>query len=103
MINLFYAATAIITGIISGVIFFAGLWFTTQKLAAAKLPAIWFLASFVTRMAVAVAGFYLAAQGRWQGILLCLAGFITARFFVTRFVKKRNPLIITEVGHAIKP
>lgn len=101
MISVFYAVTAVVTGVICGGIFFTGLWLTTQKLATVKLPAIWLLASFIIRMAIVVGGFYIAAQGRWQGMLLCTAGFLAARFIITRFVKKQK-LLITEAGHEIK-
>ena len=71
-------------GLAVGIFYFAGLWWTVQRLARVRRPALWTLASFLLRSAVVLAVFYAASQGRWERILFCFGGFILARFLVVR-------------------
>jgi F1F0 ATPase subunit 2 len=71
-------------GILLGVFFFGGLWWTVRRGLAAKRPALWFLGSLLLRTGIVLAGIYLVSGGRWDGLLACLAGFVIARFLVTR-------------------
>jgi F1F0 ATPase subunit 2 len=66
-----------------GAMFFGGLWWTVQKGVSSTRPALWFFGSLLLRMSVALAGFYLVAGGHWQRLMLCLLGFVMARFVVT--------------------
>jgi F1F0 ATPase subunit 2 len=66
-----------------GAIFFGGLWWTVRKGAASPQPALWFLGSMLLRMGLALAGFYFVSGGHWERLLLCLLGFVMARFGVT--------------------
>jgi F1F0 ATPase subunit 2 len=79
-------------GVLLGAVFFGGLWWTVQKGLAARQPAFWFVGSLSLRMAVALAGFYLAASGGWRRLLACLVGFVFAQLLVTRLTSSRtNP------------
>ena len=78
---------AFIAGLALGALFFGGLWFTVKKTIAAKTPAIWAIGSFFLRVSIVMIGFYFVAQGSWQRILICLLGFIEARFIVTYLTK----------------
>jgi len=78
-------APAMATGVLLGVMFFGGLWWTVRKVVSCEHPATWFLGSWLLRTAILLAGFYLLSDGRWDRLLTCLLGFIVARFFVTRF------------------
>ncbi len=71
-------------GLLLGVIFFGGLWGTARKGLLSKRPALWFLSSLLLRMGVALAGFYFVSGGHWDRLLVCLLGFVIARFIVTR-------------------
>ena len=71
-------------GILLGVFFFGGLWWTVRRGLAAKHPELWFLGSLLLRTAIVLTGIYLVSGGRWDGLLACLAGFVIARFIVTR-------------------
>ncbi len=71
-------------GILLGVFFFGGLWWTVRRGLASKRPALWFLGSLLLRTAIVLTGIYLVSGGRWDGLLACLAGFVIARFIVTR-------------------
>jgi len=72
----------LILGIAAGTLFFGGLWLTVKKAVGSKYSAMWFLASSLLRTGVALVGFYYAANGHWQRLLICLLGFIVARFLV---------------------
>ncbi|WP_442510422.1 ATP synthase subunit I [Novipirellula sp. SH528] len=74
----------LVVGLTLGAIFFGGLWWTIRNGLTSAHPASWFLVSHVSRMTVTLVGFYFVADGQWQRVLLCLAGFLFARIVVTR-------------------
>ena len=78
---------AFAAGIILGIIFFGVLWFTVKKSMTSKIPALWVLGSFFFRVAIVLAGFYFVSSGNWQRLVICLLGFIIARFLVIHFTK----------------
>lgn len=77
----------LITGLLLGIFFFGGLWWTTRKGVTSRYPALWFLGSIIVRLGVTVLVLYYISQHHWERILLCLAGFIAARFIVIRYTK----------------
>ena len=106
-----------LAGVILGMVFFAGLWWTIRKGIASPHPATWFFGSLLLRMCIAVAGFYFASAGHWQRLLICLLGFLNARLFVTWLTRSAmksstasiavpdetadgRPLIAKEFSHA---
>ena len=102
MIEIVYMILAFIVGLLLGTIFFGGLWFTVKKLATSKIPALWFLGSFLLRVGITLTGFYYISSGSWQRLLICVAGFITARYSVIYFTKSNNEkqvLLNKEVSH----
>src|SRR5664280_3746105 len=96
-------ALALAVGLLLGVIFFGGLWWTVRKGVSSKQPALWFFGSLLVRMSIALAGFYFVGRGHWERLLVCLLGFIVARLIVTRLtgpqVKHHNSPAM-EAGHA---
>ncbi len=74
-------------GILFGVMFFGGLWWTLLKGLSAKQPALWFAGGFLIRTSVLLAGFYFVASGHWQRLVICLLGFILARFIILRLIR----------------
>ncbi len=50
-------------------------------------PALWFFGSMLLRMCIALAGFYFVGRDDWQRWLLCLLGFVLARFIVKRLTR----------------
>jgi len=76
---------AFLTGIILGVIFFGGLWWTVGKGLASDRPAVWFLGSLLLRTSIVLVGFYFVQGHHWQRLVLCLVGFIVGRVLVTRY------------------
>ncbi len=102
MNEIIYLTLTFIAGAVLGTIFFGGLWLTVRKGLTAKVPALLFSISFMLRMAVTLAGFYYAGQGKWYRLLLCLAGFLIARIVIMRFTKgsATTPIKISgEVNH----
>jgi F1F0 ATPase subunit 2 len=96
----------LISGVILGVIFFGGLWFTVKKAIATPYAALWVLGSSLIRTAIVLTGFYYAAEGSWQRLLICVAGFIAARFLVIRLTKtaQQKQIHLNETGlHEINP
>ena len=77
-------APALVTGLLLGVMFFGGLWWTVRKGLSSKHPALWFFGSLLLRMSIALAGFYFVSGGHWERLLVCLLGFVMARLIVSR-------------------
>jgi F1F0 ATPase subunit 2 len=74
---------AAVVGLLLGAIFFGGLYLTVRRGVSSQSPALWFLASLVVRMGIALVGFYLVANGSWQRLVACFVGFVAARLVVT--------------------
>ena len=70
---------ALVAGVLLGVMFFGGLWWTVQKGVLSKRPALWFLNSLLLRTSMTLAGFYFVSRGDWERLLVCLLGFVIAR------------------------
>ena len=77
-------APAMVTGVLLGVMFFGGLWWTVRKGFSSKQPALWFFGSLLLRISIALAGFYFVSGGHWERLLVCLLGFVLARLIVMR-------------------
>lgn len=80
-------AFTLLAGLLLGGVFYGGLWWTVQRGLSTTRPAVLFLTSMVVRTALALTGFYVASQGQWQRLLLCLAGFLVARIIITRYLR----------------
>jgi F1F0 ATPase subunit 2 len=95
-------ALALLAGASLGVFFFGGLWWTVQKGVTSETPALWFLGSLLLRTSLVLAGFYLAAQGHWSRLAVCLLGFLIARFIVVRRLARapaEEPTLQEEESH----
>jgi F1F0 ATPase subunit 2 len=91
-----------VTGVILGMLFFGGLWWTVQKGLPSERSAFWFFASLVMRTSVVLVGFYLIGQGHWERLPVCLLGFVVARLIVIRLTRIPgiSPLCAKGVDHA---
>lgn len=78
---------AFVAGAALGILFFGGLWYTVKKIVDTKMPVVWVLGSFIFRVAVVLVGFYFISSGNWQRLVVCVIGFIAARFIVIHFTK----------------
>jgi F1F0 ATPase subunit 2 len=90
-------------GVLLGVFFFGGLWWTVRRGLLSKRPASLFLGSLLLRTSIILGGFYVVSGGHWDRLLACLLGFVIARFLVTRLtgppVEQYNSRA-KEAGHA---
>ena len=78
---------ALAAGLLLGAFFFGGLWWTVNKGVSSERPALWFFGSMLLRMSVTLAGFYLVGSDDWKRWVLCLLGFVLARFIVKRLTR----------------
>lgn len=95
-------ALALIAGLLLGVIYFAGLWWTVRRGVAAKHVALWFFTSLLLRMSIVVSGFYFILGDDWKRLMAGLPGFMMARLLVMRFtrVPVRVRASVQETRHA---
>jgi F1F0 ATPase subunit 2 len=89
MNNILILVMACTAGMVLGVIFFGGLWWTVQKGVASAYPALFFLFSAVLRMAIVVLGFYFVSGGELYRLLVCVGGFFIARIVIAFFMRDR--------------
>lgn len=83
---------SVITGIILGILYFGGLWYTVDHfIGSRKHSPLFVLFSFLLRTATAVAGFYMLLKltGEWQSLAIALAGFVISRIIISRLVNKK--------------
>ena len=74
-------------GLLLGVIFFGGLWWTVNRGISSSQPALWFFGSMLLRMGVVLGGLYFVAHGHWQRLAVCLLGIVMARIAVNRLTR----------------
>jgi F1F0 ATPase subunit 2 len=78
---------ALPAGALLGTVFFGGLWWTILRAVSSGKPALWFPVSLFVRTGIVVTGLYYISHGSWRALLASLAGFLAARFAVTRFTR----------------
>jgi len=88
MNELWRLAFAFLEGVVLGVIFFGGLWWTVRQGVSSKRVALWFLLSMLLRTCIVLLGFYYILGGSWQRLLVGLLGFIVARMIVMRLTRE---------------
>jgi F1F0 ATPase subunit 2 len=80
-------ASSLLVGVSLGAFFFGGLWWTVRKGVSSQRPALWFFGSLLLRMSITLVGFYFVGRENWERWLLCLLGFILARFVVQGLIR----------------
>jgi F1F0 ATPase subunit 2 len=80
-------AAALAAGVVLGLVYFAGLWYTVRNLLNARRPALWTAVSFALRAGFCMMGFFWLADGGWQLVLAALAGFLLVRQVMIRRLK----------------
>jgi F1F0 ATPase subunit 2 len=79
---------ALFAGVLLGVFFFGGLWWTVQKGVTSERPELWFLGSLLLRTGVLLAGFYFVSQDLWSRFVACLIGFLIARIAIVKWLTR---------------
>jgi F1F0 ATPase subunit 2 len=79
-----------LAGMVIGILFFGGLWWTLRQALWSNMPALWFVGSLFVRMSIALVGFYVVSHHHWERLLASLLGFVIARQIVTRFTRSAN-------------
>jgi F1F0 ATPase subunit 2 len=77
-----FLALALAAGLLLGVFFFGGLWWTVIRAVSSQRPALCFIGSMLLRMSITLMGFYFVGGENWKQWLLCLIGFVLARLVV---------------------
>jgi len=90
MINFLTIILMFFGGAFLGLLFFGGLWFTSKKMLTSRKPIVWYLGSFLIRVGFTLFGFYYLGQNNFKYLLICLLGFVTARFIIVRMTKKKE-------------
>lgn len=89
MISLFSMAIVLVEGLILGFFFFGVLYWTVGEglstIRPSLRPSLIFLGSWLMRFAVVAVAFYFIAAGRWERLMVCVAGFFIARLIITGF------------------
>jgi F1F0 ATPase subunit 2 len=94
--------SSLIAGLLLGVFFFGGLWWTVRKGIQSERAALWFFGSMLLRTSVVMLGFYLLLGDSWLRMLVGLFGFFISRLIVTRLtrvVEQSKPFAL-EADHA---
>lgn len=90
--------TSLGVGVLLGLFFFGGLWWTVQKGISAKQPALWFLASQIIRTSVVISGFFILGHGQPLKLLVGLLGFLLVRLSITHYKRTIRHSIRLEEG-----
>ena len=77
-------AVVFVLGLILGAAYAAMLWIAVRQLPRMRYPAVGLISSAVLRLALVSAGLFVLMDGRWERLLIGLAGFTVARFVATR-------------------
>ena len=93
---------ALLGGIVLGILFFGGLWYTVRIGLRSKRSGLIFMGSLIIRMAIVLLGFYFVGGNNWQKMLVCLGGFLIARIVISLYTKKyekQENVIIKQVSN----
>jgi F1F0 ATPase subunit 2 len=83
-------SVAFAAGAVLGTVYLFALWATVRRVTTAPHPSLLLLGSAALRIVPLLAGWYWIADGRWDGLVACLLGFIGARVVVTRLVGRET-------------
>lgn len=77
-------------GLLLSVPMFGGLWWTLRKLPEARHPALFAVASFVSRLAVTIGGVYVITAGDWRRAVAALVGLVAGRILLVRVLGRAS-------------
>jgi F1F0 ATPase subunit 2 len=91
MSELLSAATGTIAGVLLGIGFFGGLWWTTSRALSSEAAGVWFIGSYLLRFGLLAVGLFALAHDDAIRGLGAAFGLIVARLGVVRLVLRRKP------------
>lgn len=86
-----------VAGILLGLFFFGGLWWTIRRGLRSQRPELWFIGSLLFRTLLVVGGFFWLASDDWRKLLACLTGFIAIRIVLLRLTRSESSKLTTPV------
>ncbi len=79
---------ALCVGMLLGLLYFSGLWWTVRRGIHSNMAALWFTASALLRMAIVVMTVYfIVARSGIANLIACLIGLLVARAMIVRAVR----------------
>ncbi|MHB1460890.1 MAG: N-ATPase subunit AtpR [Armatimonadota bacterium] len=93
---------SLLTGLLLGLLFFGGLWWTVQRILTARHPVALVMGSLLLRLGTVIIGMVVVAHDHWVRFVVCLLGLVIARVVVTRLTRlpEGSGLITKEEDHA---
>lgn len=95
-------ALALTGGLLTGVLYFGGLWLTTRRVLRARNPGLLLAGSYLVRACMTLALFYVFMAGSGTKLLVCLAGFLITRQLLVRHLgpAKNKPALSRPGGES---
>ena len=87
---------ALFVGVLLGLFFFGGLWWTVQKGIASNWAALWFIGSLLLRTTTIIVAFYFVSQHHWPRFAACMVGFLLARFVTVKWLGLHTAMTLSE-------
>jgi F1F0 ATPase subunit 2 len=81
--RIFEFSLVLTAGMLTGVLYFGGLWWTVRRLVHSRRPGPLLAGSFLVRTAIALGLFYVVMEKNWLRLAVCLAGFLIMRHILT--------------------
>jgi F1F0 ATPase subunit 2 len=82
--------SGLLVGVVLGVFYFAGLWWTVRRLNSSEYTALLFTFSMLFRTGVLMLGLYFILGDSWQTLMLGLLGFMLVRLLATRLIQLKE-------------
>ncbi len=98
MNDIIYLILAVFVGLLAGLIFYGGLWWTVQKVLVSKRPGLLFLSSYLLRTTFVLVSFVLVIDGNLLRLLFCFISFIIARIIIKVYIEKYKPELKSKDG-----
>jgi F1F0 ATPase subunit 2 len=73
-----------LVGGVTGLFYYAGLWWTVKSLPRSRRPVFLSLGSFYMRIGIALYVFYFVMHNDWRRLVVCLAGFMMVKIIITK-------------------
>jgi len=91
--NYYSIIMAFAAGFLTGILYFAGLWWTVRRLPGRTRPGLWLVCSGLVRGGAVLTVFYFIMGGGGANLLAALGGFLAARITSVRRVGPSGDLL----------